>query len=173
MVQAVVEIDGPRNESVHFLPAGVTVRGRLDWNRCGEPLTARLARHWGEIPGQQIELTDKGGCIVEPLHNQPHAALAEKIKAEGMTLAPARHEFPAVDWKTWAYWLQRAIDAGVAKLISGELPVVDPKDAKRDYFQPPPDPSQEQLKELGAAMRQQAEQIGELVKAIKSMVAKR
>jgi hypothetical protein len=167
MAKVVLEIDTPTNGNLFFYPIGRAVRGRFVWQRIGEPLAAVAAKNWGgDIPGQLIELAGNDGAILEPLHGPDYAAMREKIAESGKALPPEREDFPGVDRNTWLYWLGRLVEAGQARVIEGELPAVDPSKAKRDFFEPAPDPQRVEQMQLIETVRAQGEQIAALVKAI-------
>ena len=146
MATVEIEIDGLRNENLRFRPLQREVRGRFDWTRIGEPEAHRAAVQWGglPIPGQRIGYDDTTGIgfIVDPLHDPAHAALAEKIKARGMKLPPAREEFTAADKPTWLYWLRQAVRCGLARIVKGELPDdIDETKVRRDFLFAPGSPA--------------------------------
>ena len=119
-----IEIDGQHNENLYFRPLQRSVRGRFDLNRIGEP-TARMKSvdfpH--PIPSQRIGIeADGSGYITEPLHDAEHAALRERIEKQGKKLPPKCETFDDVDLPTWLYWIKRAVESGVAKVVGGQLP---------------------------------------------------
>jgi hypothetical protein len=144
MTMLTIEADGPLNENLSFRPLQRAIRGRFDWQRCGDPEALRLGMAFGglPIPGQRIafDAEKKTATIVEPLHDPEHAALAEKIKARGYKLPPAREYIEGCDPDTWAFWISRAIESGLAKLVAGKLPEFDPDKARRDFIFAPPKP---------------------------------
>lgn len=78
---------------------------------------------WPEpIPSQRIgiDLDSRTGFVVETIHQHP--ALKSRIEQRGMRLAAEREEFKNVDLPTWLFWLKRAVDSGLAKVVVGELP---------------------------------------------------
>ncbi len=120
-----IEVDGSRNECLHFRPLQRRVRGRFDYYRDSEPM-AKVAggEEPNPIPGQRIGFdTDTGtGFILEPLHEPEFRAIRERIEAKGFRLPPEREEFPQADAATWLYWLAGAVKAGLAKVVDGKLP---------------------------------------------------
>lgn len=118
-----IEIDGEHNEQLYFRPIGRTVRGRFDLMRLGEPQARVKASQWPVIPSQRIGIDDNGkGFIEEPLHDTEFETVREKILAEGMKLEPQRQTFDDVHEATWLHYLKQAVDAGIAKIVSGKLP---------------------------------------------------
>jgi len=117
-----VEVDGPQNENLQFLPLGEKVRGRFDTLRLANPGNLRQ-RFPVPIPGQRIGLsvTDAKGFVIEPLHDPEHAAIREQAEKIGK-LVPAVRELPAIDVPTWVAWLRWAVEAGLARIVSGKLP---------------------------------------------------
>ena len=75
------------------------------------------------IPSQRLGIDPDGnGYIREPLHDGEFAPIKEKIEKMGMKLEPAVQEFPAIDLPTWLFWMQRAVESGLAKVVGGKLP---------------------------------------------------
>jgi hypothetical protein len=141
-----IEVDGPHNGSLIFMPAsGRKVRGRFVWQRVKEPLAAIPASQWpgnGVIPGQRIglDLAAGVGFIIEPLHDDEHTAIREKIAREGLALPPARQEFAAAHVPTWLYWMKRAVEGKAAKVVAGEFPATIDGEPKLSFFgNPTPD----------------------------------
>lgn len=137
-----VEVDAPSNNNLLFLPLGRKVRGRFDWRRVKNPLAVMKAAAWpGDqvIPGQRIGVDLESGraWIAEPLQDSANQAVADKIKAEGWKIAPALEEFPAADLPTWIYWIKRAVEGGLARLIRGTLPDKIDGEPKRAFFSNP------------------------------------
>ena len=129
-----VEIDGPRNNCLAFLPLQKRVRGRFDFARETEPQAGVMRASWPQpIPGQIIGIDGAKGYIREPLHDEEHADAKEKIESRGMKLPDEREEFDSIDVVTWAFWLQRAIDAGLARIVSGTMPKID-GEPKMSFF---------------------------------------
>jgi hypothetical protein len=135
-----VEVDTPTNANLIFLPiGGKKVRGRFDWRRVKEPLAAMAAARWpdgGVIPGQRIgvDLDSGTGFIVDPLHEAEHALTKEKIVAQGLALPPARQDFAGVHVPTWLHWIKRAVEAGLAKIVTGTLPAIIDGTPKTTFF---------------------------------------
>ena len=125
MVKALeIEIDGLCNEQLHFAPLQRHVRGRFDFMRIGEPMSKIKAHEWPvTIPSQRLGIDPDGtGYIREPLHDGEFAPIKEKIEKMGMKLEPAVQEFPGIDVVTWYFWMQRAVESGLARVVSGRLP---------------------------------------------------
>lgn len=119
-----VEIDGPHNEQLHFTPLQRNIRGKFDFMRMGEPMARIKAVEWPvPIPSQRLGVDADGiGYIAEPLHDAKHAPIKEKIEAQGMKLEPALQTFEGIDLTTWLFWIKQAVEAGLAKVVSGKLP---------------------------------------------------
>lgn len=134
-----IEVDGPSNPNLLFLPLARRVRGRFEWRRVKEPLAMVTATGWPDdmsIPGQRIGLNvDTGeGYLLEPLQGDENVATFEKIKREGFSLPPAREEFKGVDVATWLHWMKRAVRAGTARVVQGKLPEKIDGKPKTDFF---------------------------------------
>lgn len=120
----VVEIDTPRNASWLFPPMQKNIRGRFDVLRISEPNAMKLRQEYPEaIPGQRLAVDLAGGecCVIEPLHDPEYAELRQKL-AKRYTIAPGREVVSGADVATWLYWIGKAIDGGIAKVISGKMP---------------------------------------------------
>jgi hypothetical protein len=135
-----VEIDTPTNGNLIFMPiGGKKVRGRFDWRRVKEPLAAITAARWpagGIIPGQRIGVDPDTGAawIVDPLHDSENSLVRERIVGQGLTLPPARQDFPGVHVPTWLHWIKRACEAGLAKIVTGALPAKIEGEPKLSFF---------------------------------------
>ena len=119
-----IEVDGARNEQLYFRPLGRSIRGRFEFQRVGEPMASVVATSWpSAIPSQIIGIDPSGdGYIVEPLHNDEHAATKDQIEKQGMKLEPKITMFEDIDRVTWQFWLKAAVESGIAKVVSGRLP---------------------------------------------------
>jgi hypothetical protein len=120
-----IEVDGTRNECLHFRPLQRRVRGRFDYYRDSEPMAKVVGgEEPNPIPGQRIGYdTDTGtGFISEPLHEPEFRAIRERIEAKGFRLPPEREEFKDADAATWLFWLAGAVKAGLAKVVDGKVP---------------------------------------------------
>ena len=136
MVKAIeVEIDDRHNHSLWFRPLQRTVRGSFDYNRMSEPMAKVEASKWpGPIPGQRLGIEPDGtGYIVEPLHDEQFAAIRERIVAKGVSLEPALQTFETIDQPSWFFFIKRAVEAGIAKLVRGELPAKIDGELRFDY----------------------------------------
>jgi hypothetical protein len=123
--QLEVEIDGQRNECLSFRPLpGRKVRGRFDINRISEPMARLQTAQWPlPIPSQKLGIDAGGtGYIAEPLHDADHAPIKEKIVKAGMKLAPEIEMFDNIDVPSWLFWIKRAVESGIAKVVKGQLP---------------------------------------------------
>jgi hypothetical protein len=152
-----IEVDGLHNECLSFRPLpGKLIRGRFDLNRITEPMARLLTAKWPDpIPGQRIGIDrDGAGYIAEPLHDEEFAVTREKITKAAMKLAPPIETFEGVDAPSWIFWLKRAVDSGVARVVKGELPDTLPTNARQNFIlaEPPTAP----LDKLTAALERQS-----------------
>ena len=75
------------------------------------------------IPSQRLGIDLEGlGYIAEPLHDAENAVLREKITKQGAKLEPELQTFSNIDLPTWYFWMKRAVEAGIAKVVKGKLP---------------------------------------------------
>jgi hypothetical protein len=142
-MKVVIEIAGPRNESHTFKPLMRRLRGRWDTANVAqkdkaESLKAISTVHF--IPGIHISLDvdKKTGVVFDPLAEPKDGgtpeghAIWEKIKPI-MSQYPSFFS-PTKPWpqsvkenmsqdeiKTWLYEMARTVEAGYARVVSGEL----------------------------------------------------
>ena len=150
-----LEIDGQHNENLHFRPLQRSIRGRFDFNRVAEPMARLKAANWpSPIPSQRLGIDADGvGFVVEPLHDDEHAATREKIEARGMKLEPKLQTFESIDLPTWLFWLKRAVESGIAKIVSGKLPDKIDGVARKNFILN--EPEQSAADKLTAAIEKQ------------------
>ena len=125
-------------------------------NRVAEPM-ARLksAELPLPIPGQRLGIDPDGtGYIHEPLHDEQFAPIREKIAKAGMSLEPPVQEFTGIDLPTWTFWLAKAVECGIAKVVSGKLPERIDGEPKRNFLFADPKPSP--VDKLTAAIERQS-----------------
>jgi hypothetical protein len=125
MSSVTIEIDGARNEALHFRPLQRRLRGRFDYMRDTEPMSkVRAGEEPGPIPGQRLGFDSATGTgfVAEPLHLPEFRAIRERIETKGFRLPPEREEFPNADEATWLFWIDGAVKAGLARVIDGKLP---------------------------------------------------
>jgi hypothetical protein len=168
-----IEIDGPHNEALHFRPLQRSVRGRFDLNRMAEPMARMKSAEWPlPIPSQRIGIDPDGtGYIVEPLHEPGFAPIRERIEKAGQRLEPALQTFDAVHLPTWLFWICRAVQCGIARVVSGKLPDKIEGTPTLNFItgDPPPTPADK----LTAALERQAAAFEGLTAAIIKMVEAR
>lgn len=167
-MNAVVEIeaDAGQGRAVFFPPLQRAVRGRLVIGQCPEA-DGGLMRTWSApVPGMVIGLTADGvgflrdplapeaarSVVVEvagvqggprPVIVQDESANRTRVEKAGLRLGPAREEFPGADVPTWMWWMKRCVEAGLARVISGQLPETISGNPKRSFVTPErPDPQQ-------------------------------
>ena len=153
-----VEIGGPLNECLSFRPLpGRLVRGRYDLNRVAEPLAKLKSAEWPvPVPGQRIGVDAEGiGYLAEPLHSPEHKPLREKIERAGMRLEPELTTFEGVDVVSWLYWLKRAVEGGIARVVKGALPDKIDGKPRKNFIMAEPEPSA--VDKLTAAIEKQSQ----------------
>jgi hypothetical protein len=121
-----IEVDGPYNENLMFRPLQRAIRGRFDLNRVAEPMARMRSAEWPQpIPSQRLGIEADGSAyVLEPLHDEEHAAIKERIERQGMKLPPKCETFDGVDLVTWLFWIKRAVNSGIARVVAGQLPKV-------------------------------------------------
>lgn len=130
-----IEVDGQKNECLSFRPLQRRIRGRLDLNRDSEPQSKLAAGEQpGPVPGQRIGFADGTGFVEESLHDDDHTVIRERLEAKGFRIGPKREEFEA-DETTWLFWIMRAVQSGVATVVSGKLPAtLDASKARKNFI---------------------------------------
>jgi len=168
MVKSVdIDIDGTRNECLDFRPLpGRTVRGRFDLNRVAEPLAKlRTAELPEPVPGQRIGIDAEGvGYVAEPLYDVEHAAVRERIERRGLRLPPQRESFDGIDVVSWLYWLQRAAESGLARVVSGKLPEKIDGEPRKNFITA--EPEKGPLDKLTAAIEAQTAMFARLLERL-------
>ncbi len=109
-MQIEITIDGAKNENLHFRPLQRSLRGAFDLSRVADPQARlKLAEFPRPIPGVHliVDPEKQTAAIVEPLYDEAHAAIRERIEGMGMKLGPKREEFQGIDVTTWLYWMRR------------------------------------------------------------------
>lgn len=144
MVKAIeIEIDGIHNENLQFRPLQRSIRGRFDFLRISEPMSKMKANDWPvPIPSQKLGIDPDGnGYLLEPLHDPEHAPIKEKIEAQAMKLEPAIQTFEGIHLPSWLFWIQRAVESGLAKVVSGKLPEKIEGEPRKNFILAPPEKS--------------------------------
>ena len=165
MTAVEIEIDGKENECLHFRPLQRSIRGRFDFARLREPMSGTLRSTWPDaIPSQRIGIDGGDGFVLEPLHDPEHKQIRERIESQGMSLANAKETFAEIDLPTWLFWIKRAVESGIAKIVSGKLPDKIEGEVKMSFItvREPSDTAR-----LATAIERTNELLGELVKAAK------
>jgi hypothetical protein len=164
-----IEIDGKHNEAFHFRPLGRNIRGRFDLVRETEPL-AMMKR--GEyplpIPSQRlgIDLDSGEGFIAEPLHDDENTAIRDAIEQRGFKLPPAREAFASVHAPTWLFWIRRAVESGLARIVKGSIPDDIGGDPQKSFITTRPEPKTDDR--LVAAIERQNELMAALLAQLAS-----
>jgi len=124
MTPVEIEIDGERNESLYVRPLQRSIRGRFDLNRVGEPMARMKTYRWPvPILSQRIGIDQDGvGYLSEPLHDGAHAPIKERIEKQGQRLEPELQTFANIHQPTWLFWIKRAVQSGLARVVGGSLP---------------------------------------------------
>jgi len=162
-----VEIDGSQNQCLCFRPLpGRRIRGRMDLNRVAEPMAKLLTSQWPQpVPGQRIGIDAEGlGYVAEPLHDPEHATLREKIVKSGQRLAPPVETFEGIDQAGWLFWLRKAVEAGIARVVKGSFPDKLPGKPRMNFIMAEPKPSSDDR--LVAAIERQNTLMAQLLERL-------
>ena len=112
------------------------IRDRFDVSRDSEPQSKLAAGTMpGPIPGQRIGWDSDKNCgfLEESLHDDEHQVVREQLQQKGFSFAKAREEFDG-DGNTWAFWMYRAVQNDIAKLVSGKFPKIDESKVKKNFL---------------------------------------
>lgn len=164
-----IEVNDDHNGSLHFAPLQTRIRGRFDSSRLlkHDDGAGAIARQWDTpIPGQRLRLNVDDGTaeIVEPLNDDEHAGLREKIQAKGHRIAKGQ-SFSSVDVVTWAFWMRRAVESGSAQLVSGTFPK-DLPGKPRTSFITSVNSEADPITKLAEAFDRQTEMLGKVLAAL-------
>jgi hypothetical protein len=167
-----VEVSGLFGRGLHFRPIGRTVRGRMDPNQIQTETGRHLRERWPTlIPGQVLGIDTTSGekYLREPLHDQEHGSARRLIEKRGRELPKERETFDSESTATWVYWLKRAVDAGQARVISGDLDSLDLEDGPRkNFIFAAPKPESAGLAECIAGLAKAVEAQGKVLEALLS-----
>jgi hypothetical protein len=160
----VIEIDTATNGSLFFAPLQEAIRGRMDPMRFKdrEERLTLIDEYPQGVPGQRIAFDEQAGTasLVEPLHEPQNAAVREKLAAKRYSFAPHKREISAATVEqtggkpTWLYWLNRAVESGHARLVSGTLPAKIEGRIRKQFLRPEDDAKAEKEKRERTLERQ-------------------
>lgn len=160
-----IEVDTGTNGDLLFHPLGERVRGRFDLLNVSGDTTALRDDFRKGVPGQVIAFdpATNTGYVREPLHSTEHAETREAI-AKRQNRSPdvlgrevgfgqAVKEFRGAHAGTWLGWMRRAVASGLARVVNGKLPEIDPADMKKElHFTPRSDPKDATINQLLALL---------------------
>ena len=121
-----VTFDLPHDGNYFFVPAGLTLRGRRDWMRVAKHHPSAVMLH-SEFPRGipstllRLALDESSATLAEPLRTPEWLPEAEKLRAKSIEI-PQDIEFRHIHLADWLHEVKRAIDAGYAQIVKGELP---------------------------------------------------
>lgn len=178
-----VEVDSSKNHDLFFGPLNRRIRGGYDVKRAAQhdKDAVSLMTLWPEpIPGQRLALNaeTKQAHLIEPLHEDRYTAIREKIVDRKVArLEPHETTYANVDVATWLHHIKCAVEAGVAKVISGELPEVI-EGNPRKWFRGEERKGEsaclaEAIEKQTAAAERQAESFERLEKLLEGLLKKR
>jgi hypothetical protein len=179
MATITIEVANAGNRALLFKPTQTRVRGAIDFVSTRDPELYRLGMDFDgkTIPGQRITLdTEKGeGLIYDPLKAAPCAEIAAKIVAKlaspigggGVKIAEPK-KFDKVHAATWLYHMRRAVEAGHAVVVQGDLNTPVEGEPQREFLhkrEPVKDKRDDTIEKLTALVTAQSEQIAKLLAA--------
>jgi hypothetical protein len=131
--EIVIEVDHPKNSDLYFFPTGSNVRSVVQPFRSGAGVPATFTPI-ARIPGQRIHVDVKGlrGRITDALGDPGNARILDQVKTAGRThrnemLFGDPHDDAVFSLKNleevhqWLYWMARAVEAGHARKVQGDL----------------------------------------------------
>lgn len=123
-----VEMVTPNNRQVYFKPIGHKLRGRMDFTTARTRKEEDARKAWPEpVPGQRVCLDLGTGerYVREPLYDEDCEQTRAKIIRKGYGLPPKRADYGGENMATWVHHLHKLINAGLARVVEGELPNVE------------------------------------------------
>lgn len=170
-----IEVATGKNANLFFRPLSKNIRGEFNARDFRDKEMGELLASWPEpIPGQRIGLDLETGTayVAEPLHEDRHEALRNKIGKSGFGIPKAKEAYQDVHVATWLYWLKSAVESGHAKVVKGALPETIEGDPKLDFITRTVKTSNEQLADAinrqTAALERQAGLFERLITALAS-----
>jgi hypothetical protein len=138
-----VEVCGPAGRQLFFRPIGRALRGRLSFADARTTSQFEQQRRWPEpVPGLVLGVNLATGekYLRDPIHDPEHRAVQQRIAKYGFQLPPERETFESESLATWIFWLHKAVTAGLARVIKGELPPLDTLEGepRRHFITAPP-----------------------------------
>lgn len=169
----VVEFDAS-NRNPYFPPLDRKFRGRFSAALAvrTDKDAGELGGEWPEpIPGQHLAIDCDTGeaAVVEPLHDPRFKEIADRLKGKKLTLPPER-EAVTCDLPTLLLFTQRAIKAGQARIVSGQIPPFDESKARQHFIT---QPHEDVEAKLATAMESQAAAFNRLCDVLERVLAKR
>lgn len=128
----VLDVRTPKSRNVRFYPAGITLRGEVEYTQC-QTRNPALQYVGGRIPGMRMEVDTKSRTvrIVDrmslPESKEIDRALRELSNTERYSRFKfGRYEDEQVynvaerDWPTWLWHIRRLVDHGRLHIVSGQ-----------------------------------------------------
>ncbi len=125
-----IEVHSANGNQLFFSPIGKALRGHVEFSRYKSKCSSSAGDYWKDpIPGMVIGIDASGAKYVrEPLHDKDQFANRQRIAKRGFELPPEREAYESESLLTWLYHMRRAVDAGLARVLNGELPVIEELD---------------------------------------------
>ncbi|HUY88801.1 MAG TPA: hypothetical protein VMV10_08715 [Pirellulales bacterium] len=130
-----VTIETPKDQNVFFRPFGGCLRGRKDFQRIAAHQIDAMTLHQQfprGVPGTllQIDLDAKAVTLVETLRQPEWAPERESLESRDIEI-PRDVVIDRPHLPDWLHATRRAVDAGFAKVVKGELPKDLGEESKR------------------------------------------
>lgn len=138
-----LEVEFVGNRDHYFRPMGRVIRGRLETSAMPERGAADLAREFPSVPGMILGLSDDGAAYLrEPLCELANAGLRKKLEKR-FIIADEREDLGKADLPTFVWWIGKAIEAELARIVRGTLPEVKGRVRKNFLHAERKDPARE------------------------------
>jgi hypothetical protein len=164
-----LEVDEQHNGNLNFFPLGRTLRGRFDLSRAAkhDRDASALFTQWPEpIPGQRLKVNfaENKATLIEPLREPDNADLLAEIEKSAL-VEPHKQDFENIDAATWSFWLGRAVEGGLVRVVAGQLPTERPagKPQVSFYVKREADQAETAIDRLAVAVERQGDMLAQLI----------
>lgn len=119
-----IEVRSDNGNKLYFSPTGKSLRGYIDFATVKSRIAQQCRDRFPEpVPGKIIGINRMTGekYIREPLYDPEHSTVRKRVeKMHALDLQ--RESIDSESEVTWLYWMRRAVDGGLARIVQGELP---------------------------------------------------